>query len=594
MKRLRLWGELLARTARMYPARTLGLLLVKVFSTTSVAASALAMRALVNGVVAGDARAALLAATLAASSFATTVYLGNLDTTLRVMLIDSVAQLHLTGEIQTDVASLDGLEHLERTDFQDRLEQVRNAGWAVVAGAFIAADVAFSAIQLLIMLILLSTVSPWLTILLPLTSVPIWFDQRSRRRISQSDIDTAEAMRTERHLFNLAIEAAGGKELRVAGAGAELTRIQAQAWNEAVVHRTQARVHAALWKLIGWTIYTILFAAGLGLVAYKSARGTGSIGDIVLAITIAVAMRDSIVQTVWRASAVSHSQVTEPYLWLRDYVAAQRKRARGHQHPPDRLSYGITLNRVAFTYPGTDRHALQEASCYIPAGSVVAVVGEYGSGKTSLVKLLMKFYQPNEGAITVDGVDLADIDTEVWRSRTSAAFQDFSRFQIRFGETVGVGDLSRLDDLQCIADAIKVADAQDLVDRLPDGLDTQLGRRFDGVELSEGQWQKTALARASMRVTPLLFVLDEPTASLDAPSEQAIFGRYIIRARQLSAQTGAITVIVSHRLSTVTGADLILVLDKGRLVEHGSHEHLLAHKGRYAELYSIHAKAYAS
>jgi ATP-binding cassette subfamily B protein len=257
------------------------------------------------------------------------------------------------------------------------------------------------------------------------------------------------------------------------------------------------------------------------------------------------------------------------------------------------LTDGIALDGVGFTYPGTERPALDDVTCRLPAGSVVAVVGEYGSGKTTLVKLLTKLYRPDRGTIQVDGVDLADLDTAGWRTRISAAFQDFGRFHIRFGETVGIGDLPYIADADRVGDAVRAADARELVERLPDGLDTQLGRRFDGVELSEGQWQRTALARASMRTQPLLFVLDEPTASLDAPSEHEIFDRYLGRARELAERTGAITVIVSHRFSTVAGADHVLVLHKGRIAEQGTHDELLAAGGRYATLYDIQATAYA-
>jgi ATP-binding cassette subfamily B protein len=194
----------------------------------------------------------------------------------------------------------------------------------------------------------------------------------------------------------------------------------------------------------------------------------------------------------------------------------------------------------------------------------------------------------------VDDTDLAELDTDDWRARSSGAFQDFGRFHTRFAEAVGLGDLPYVQDRSRIETAVREADAEALVARLPKGLDSQLGREFDGVDLSEGQWQKTALARASMRTDPLLFVLDEPTASLDAPSEDAIFRRYMRRARHLSDRTGAITVIVSHRFSTVTGADLILVLADSRLVEHGNHAELLALGGRYADLYSIQATAYAA
>ncbi len=256
---------------------------------------------------------------------------------------------------------------------------------------------------------------------------------------------------------------------------------------------------------------------------------------------------------------------------------------------------GITFENVSYRYPGTDRLALDDVSVHIPAGTVVAVVGEYGSGKTTLVKLLGKFYRPDNGRITVDGVDLASLDTADWRSRICAAFQDFGRLETSFAQGIGLGDLSRLTDRGRIIQAVRYADASSLMERLPRGLDTQLGSQPGGVDLSEGQWQRVALARAAMRDAPLLFVLDEPTASLDAPSEHAIFQRQISRARQLAAHTGAITVIVSHRFSTVTGADLILVLDQGRLVESGSHTELSAlDGGRYADLYGIQADAYTN
>nr|WP_257019229.1 ABC transporter ATP-binding protein [Streptomyces sp. TLI_235] len=189
--------------------------------------------------------------------------------------------------------------------------------------------------------------------------------------------------------------------------------------------------------------------------------------------------------------------------------------------------------------------------------------------------------------MTVDGTDLARYDSAGWHARTSAAFQDFGRYRTVFAET-------HLDDRERIAEALREAEATGFVSRLPQGMDTRLGRSLGGVDLSEGQWQKTALARATMRREPLLFVLDEPTASLDAPSEQEIFQRQLARARDVAARTGAITVIVSHRFSTVTGADLILVLDRGRLAEIGSHQELLELQGRYAELYGIQATAYTT
>jgi ABC-type multidrug transport system fused ATPase/permease subunit len=331
-------------------------------------------------------------------------------------------------------------------------------------------------------------------------------------------------------------------------------------------------------------------------VVYRAAHGHGTAGDVVMAVTVASGLRQTVQAVVGStASTLGTRTAIESYFWLRDYAAAEVDRTAGSPRAlaPARLTTGITFEHVTYRYPGTDRLAIDDVSVRIPAGAVVAIVGEYGSGKTTLVKLLAKFYRPDTGRITLDGVDLADLDTADWRSRVSAAFQDFGRLETTFAEGIGLGDLPHLTDRERITRAVRDADASALVERLPQGLDTQLGRELGGVDLSEGQWQRVALARAVMRDEPLLFALDEPTASLDAPSEHAIFERQMARARRLAERTGAITVIVSHRFSTVTGADLILVIDKGRLVETGTHAELSAlDGGRYADLYGIQAEAY--
>ncbi len=586
--------DLLRLSWRHYRASTATLLAIKVVSMGITAVIALGLRAAVDGIITGERGAATTGAAVAALAFAVNMYLRGLDIVLHFMVVDRVGLLHLQRMIHHDIATLESLDHLERTDFLDRVTVLRGAAWGLMFTTWTAVGAVFDVLKLAVLLTLLGTVSPWLLLLLVFAAAPLWFEHQGQRAVNKAETDTAEAHRLQRHLFNLATEAAGGKEIRVAGAGEEIARRQAAAWNEVVRGRFQARVRAAGWKLAGWTLFTAGFGAGLALVVYRTARGDGTVGDLVLAITVAVTLRDAIHDALFGANeALAGSRLIEPYLWLRDYVAAARARVTGHRPTPAALRDGITLDRVTFSYPGTGRRALDEVSCRLAAGSVVAIVGEYGSGKTTLVKLLCKFYRPDAGRILVDGTDLAELATADWRARSSAAFQDFGRFQIRFADTVGLGDLPHRDDRTRVADAVRAADGETLVDRLPDGLDTQLGRKFDGVELSEGQWQKTALARASMRVDPLLFVLDEPTASLDAPSEHAIFERYMTRARDLAGRTGAITVIVSHRFSTVTGADQILVLDGGRLVESGTHEELMARGGRYADLYGIQATAYA-
>jgi ATP-binding cassette subfamily B protein len=238
---------------------------------------------------------------------------------------------------------------------------------------------------------------------------------------------------------------------------------------------------------------------------------------------------------------------------------------------------------------------LDDVNLELPSGAVVAIVGENGAGKTTMVKLLAKMYEPTSGRILIDRTDLARIDAAAWRIRLAGAFQDFFRFEFQARHTVGVGDLPRLDDQPAVVTAVARAGADDVVVRLRAGLDTQLGPTWPGgQDVSFGQWQKLALARGFMRDHPLVLVLDEPTAALDAETEHALFERYAGAARQLAGQkaAGSVTILVSHRFSTVRMADLIVVLDGARVAEVGTHEALMARRGQYAQLYGIQAAAY--
>jgi ATP-binding cassette subfamily B protein len=237
--------------------------------------------------------------------------------------------------------------------------------------------------------------------------------------------------------------------------------------------------------------------------------------------------------------------------------------------------------------------ALKEVTFTAYRGKVNVLVGENGAGKSTLVKLLCRFYDPSTGRITVDGVELAAIDPDRWRRRIAAGFQDFLRFELLARESVGVGDLPLVEDASAVESAVERAAARDVVRDLPDGLDTPIGQsQAAPLELSGGQWQKLALARAMMRERPLLLVLDEPTSALDAHAEHELFERYAESARAVARATGGIAIFVSHRFSTVRMADLIVVLDEGRIAERGSHDELVARGGIYAELFALQAAAY--
>jgi ATP-binding cassette subfamily B protein len=280
-------------------------------------------------------------------------------------------------------------------------------------------------------------------------------------------------------------------------------------------------------------------------------------------------------------------------VWLEDYVAAERRGRTASATLPDTLSRGIELRDLGFGYPGSEggRAVLDGVNLLLPPGAVVALVGDNGAGKTTLIKLLCGFYQPDSGAILVDGVDLATCDTAQWRARCSAAFQDHARLEFPVVETVGVGDLPRVEDRAAVSAALERADASGVVERLPQSLDTPLGSRWDGVELSGGQWQRLALGRGLMRTDPLITVFDEPTAALDAHTENALFERFAAAART-GRSRNTVTLLVSHRFSTVGMADLIVVLDDGRIREQGSHRELMDRGGLYAELFELQSQGY--
>jgi ATP-binding cassette subfamily B protein len=277
-------------------------------------------------------------------------------------------------------------------------------------------------------------------------------------------------------------------------------------------------------------------------------------------------------------------------MWLEDYAAASNLHASAPV--PQRLQRGIRLDAVSFRYPGTERLVLDAVTLDLPAGSVIAVVGENGAGKSTLVKLLCGMYTPSSGRIEVDGVDLSTLPSVRWRERLAGAFQDFFRFEFLAQRSIGLGELERAEQRPAVETAVDRAGARDVIARLADGFDTQLGPTWDaGAELSFGQWQKLALARGLMRDAPLLLLLDEPTAAHDAETEHALFERFAAAARE-SAANGRITILVSHRFSTVRMADRIVVLDGARVVEVGAHEELMAKRGTYAELFAIQAAAF--
>jgi ATP-binding cassette subfamily B protein len=248
---------------------------------------------------------------------------------------------------------------------------------------------------------------------------------------------------------------------------------------------------------------------------------------------------------------------------------------------------GLEFENVSFTYAGSSDKALTDVSLQIKPGESLALVGENGSGKTTLIKLLTRLYEPTEGRILLDGLPLPEWDVEALRQRIGVIFQDFGRYQFSVGENIGAGDVRHIDDAERWAKAAETGMAAPFIEDMPEGYDTQLGRWFKGGrELSGGQWQKIALSRAFMRSDADILVLDEPTAAMDAASEAAIFDHF------RSQSHNKMTILISHRFSTVRAAAQIIVIHEGKIIERGNHESLLALNGQYASLFRLQAKGY--
>ena len=541
-----------------------------------------------EGALRGDWTRVRLAVLALGVSATATWFLQTVSVRVQRRFRDKVT-IALESHVATLLASIATIAHQERREYLDRLAVLRNqvfmldhmymslfatCGWILRLGVTVA---------------LLMSIHPALALLV-LVAVPPVFTSTWRPGIERRAYErVASQTRLARHLFDVATTAAPGKEVRVTGIGERLARERRAAWESGNRPVASARLASAGWHTLAWTIFGAGYVGAIVFVAYGM---NAAVGDVLL--TLAAGSRLSFyvggtvgeigfLRGVWMDSS-------RRLAWLEDYAASLA--AASDLPAPQRLAEAIRFEHVSFAYPGTDRLVIDDVNLELPAGSVVAIVGENGAGKTTLVKLLAKMYEPTAGRILIDRTDLARIDAAEWRSRLAGAFQDFFRFEFQARHTVGVGDLPRLDDQAAVVAAVGRAGADDVVVRLRAGLDTQLGPTWPGgVDVSFGQWQKLALARGFMRDQPLVLVLDEPTAALDAETEHALFERYAGAARQQEGG-GCVTILVSHRFSTVRMADLIVVLDGASVAEFGTHEALMARRGQYAQLYNIQAAAY--
>ncbi len=507
-----------------------------------------------------------------------------------VALVDAVLSDQFSDatslRLMQHAASLD-LRDLEDSDIQDRLDRARRQASGRTGMITQLLGLAQDTITLATFAAGIAAYTPWLVLLLAAALVPAFLGELrfNAESYALSAFRTAERRELD-YLRQTGASTSTAKEVKLFGLHAFLIEryrtVSAIIRGEnAAFARRRATAGAGLAAL-----GTIGYYAAYAYLAWRTATGALTVGDLTFLAASFLRLRGLLAGLLSGVSTLA-SQA----LYLQDLFGFLEVQP-GISSPPDGLAFpaqigtGLTFEDVGFRYPGAPNWAVRHLSFTVPAGRVVALVGENGAGKTTLVKLMTRLYDPDEGRILLDGHDLRHYDLESLRAGIGVIFQDFVRYDFTAGDNIAVGRIASRDDRPRIEQAARLGRADEVVSRLEQGYDQVVGRRFrGGVELSGGEWQKIAIARAYMRDAALL-VLDEPTAALDARAEFEVFQRF----KSLSA--GRTAVLISHRFSSVRMADWIVVIADGRVAEAGTHEDLLALGRRYAELFELQAAGY--
>ncbi|UJW84741.1 ABC transporter ATP-binding protein [Devosia sp. SL43] len=505
-------------------------------------------------------------------------------------LVDSVlSELHsnqVSVELMAHAAKLD-LMHFESAEYQDRLERARRQA----AGRNALLSQMFGQAQDIITVITLGAglfvYAPWLILLLPLSFVPaIWGETRfNTLAYFMSRWRTPERRELE-YIRHVGASAETAKEIKLFGLGAFLIERFKQLAHTIFLENRTLSTQRAAWGALFSAISTLTYYGAYGFIVWRTITGDFTIGD--LAFLSGSFLR---LNGLFQKILLGFTQIAGQSMYLDDlfsfFEIEPTILSPASPKPfPQPINDGIVFDNVGFRYPDTEGWAIRHLSFTLRAGETLALVGENGAGKTTIVKLLTRLYDPNEGRITVDGIDLKDFAVADIHAHIGVIFQDFIRYSLSARENIGVGRIEQQHDMAVIADAAERSLADAVIAKLPEGYDQQLGRLFKkGRDLSGGEWQKVAIARAYMRDADLI-ILDEPTAALDAKAEAEVFSRF------KSLAVGKTAVIISHRFSTVRMADRILVLENGAILESGSHEELVALRGRYAELFELQAAGY--
>ncbi len=480
------------------------------------------------------------------------------------------------------------LTHFEDAEFYDKLTRARREAssrpLSLVGRTF---SLVQNGISLVSFAALLAAFSPWAALILALAGLPSFFAEAK----FSGDAFRLFRWRSPETRMQMYLEQAitredYAKEVKLYQLGAMFLARYRKIFRDLYGEDRKLTLRRGAWGYGLGLLGTMAFYGAYAWIAATAVRGAISLGEMTMYLML---FRQGQAAVAASLGAVGGMYEDNLYLsTLYEYLAQDVAPRTGTAVAGTVVGEGLRFEDVSFTYPGKgNTPALADVSFTLKHGQTLALVGENGSGKTTLIKLLTRLYTPTAGRIMLDGRDLQEWDELALRRRVGVIFQDFARYQLRVGENIGAGDVDAFDERPRWSDAAKKGMADVFIDAMPQGYDTQLGKLFkDGRELSGGQWQKVALARAFMRSRADILVLDEPTAAMDAEAEAQVFDH----VRNLGSER--MTIVISHRFSTVRMADRIVVLHGGRVVEEGSHEQLMQAGGRYAHLFALQAKGY--
>lgn len=504
-----------------------------------------------------------------------------------VNLSDELAA-NINLELMKKANSFTDITHFEDAEFYNELSIIQGKAssepFRILNGLL---KIFRQVITLVTMLGLLFTVSWWIPLLILVTFLPqAYVSFRMELDIWNINLDKAFQSRLMRNYSGMMLARNYAKEVRLF----DLYPLCQQRYLEVFEDKHQALTQVRNQQAMTTTALGLLSTLGNALsfvwVILQATSGNLTAGNVLLLIQSLAYVQSNINGINQRFLTIQRSVLfLEMFFKFMDTESTMPVSLPGEPIPTP-IKSGITFDNVGFAYPD-GRMALSGISLTFKAGETVAIVGENGAGKSTLVKLLARFYDPTQGTISVDGTDIKDLNLTEWRQKIGAVFQDFCRYPFTIGDNIALGDVDAMDDMERLKDASQKSEISTQIEQLPQGYETLLGKQFNGTELSGGQWQKIAIARAFIREkNAQLMILDEPTAALDPRSEYEIYSSFT------NLVNDKIAILVTHRLASVQLADRILVLKAGQLVEMGTHEELLQKNGEYATLWNMQAKYY--